>query len=89
MTSCGRRVKYDEPYLAIQIFIFYTSVILMTIIPERERVRKKSVMISLELVGEAPLQVLANHDHFRDMNRMFWEWRGAGIYTDLELICQV
>ncbi len=48
-------------------------------------------MISVEVVegGTAPMQVLANHDHFRDMNRMFWEWRATGVYTDLELICQV
>ncbi len=48
-------------------------------------------MISVEVVdgGMAPMQVLANHDHFRDMNRMFWEWRATGVYTDLELICQV
>jgi hypothetical protein len=48
-------------------------------------------MISVEVVegGMAPMQVLANHAHFRDMNRMFWEWRATGVYTDLELICQV
>jgi len=48
-------------------------------------------MIAVEVVegGTAPMQVLANHDHFRDMNRMFWEWRATGVYTDLELICQV
>jgi hypothetical protein len=48
-------------------------------------------MISVEVVEgcTAPMQVLANHDHFRDMNRMFWEWRATGVYTDLELICQV
>jgi hypothetical protein len=39
--------------------------------------------------GEAPVQILANHDHFRDINRMFWEWRATDTYTDLELICQV
>ncbi len=48
-------------------------------------------MISVEVVdgGTVPMQVLANHNHFRDMNRMFWEWRATGVYTDLELICQV
>jgi hypothetical protein len=48
-------------------------------------------MISMDVLGgqQPPMQVLANHDHFRDMNRMFWEWRSTGLYTDLELVCQV
>ena len=49
----------------------------------------RATMISMEVIGQEPMQVLANHDHFRDMNRMFWEWRATGTYTDLELICQV
>ena len=38
----------------------------------------RATMISMEVIGQEPMQVLANHDHFRDMNRMFWEWRATG-----------